>query len=70
VNIYVAKGSVRGSCGHKHHTLRAAINCVVRDVKLCASLGIDSDRDIVRADGVTLNDVEIKECIDIYMTLL
>lgn len=60
---YVAKGSVRGSCGHSHRSLRTATACAARDAKACASLGggAYSDRIAVRADGVPLSEDEIDE---------
>jgi hypothetical protein len=30
---YIAKGSVRGECGHKHKTVEAAERCREKDVK-------------------------------------
>lgn len=30
---YIAKGSVRGSCGHKHKTAKAAYECCQSDAK-------------------------------------
>lgn len=36
---YVACGSVRGCCGHKHKYMHTAQNCAMRDQAACASLG-------------------------------
>lgn len=36
---YIARGSVRGSCGHKHRTLSAANACCQQDQRDCYGLG-------------------------------
>lgn len=52
--IYTLTGSVRGNCGHKHRTLRAAANCSVDDQKACKAAGGYSDRQLrVIDDGET-----------------
>jgi len=32
-NYWIATGSVRGSCGHRHKTERSARKCAVKDAK-------------------------------------
>lgn len=44
---YITKGSVRGSCGHKHTTHSGAYACLKRDQEGCASQGGYSDRDLI-----------------------
>lgn len=36
---YSAVGSVRGDCGHRHHTIQAALQCAEKDGKSCRRLG-------------------------------
>lgn len=36
---YVAHGSVRGTCGHRHRTIAAATRCVAEDGRGCRGLG-------------------------------
>lgn len=44
---YTTYGPVRGHCGHKHRTARAANGCCNRDHYDCANAGGYSDRRIV-----------------------
>lgn len=50
--IYVAHGSVRGNCGHKHRTIDAAEACCERDASQCLSLGggAYSDRSVMAVE--------------------
>jgi hypothetical protein len=57
--IYTCKGSVRGECGHRHRKLETAVRCNARDSRGCKRQGGYSDRQIVRADGVSLKESEI-----------
>lgn len=60
---YEARGSVRGSCGHGHRTIKAAEECAMRDRLACAKLGggAYSDRIVCRVGGEPLNQQEIEE---------
>lgn len=64
---YTCKGSVRGTCGHQHRTLRGAAECLLRDEKRCSRLGggAYSDRDVVRQDGQPLTDDERSAVVDV-----
>lgn len=58
---YTTRGSVRGTCGHEHVTLRAAARCADRDQSDCASLPGGhsySDRQVERTDGAPLSPDE------------
>lgn len=55
---YTTDGSVRGECGHRHRTIGAALACIARDARGCASHGGYSDRSITRTDGAPLTDEE------------
>lgn len=50
--IYVAHGSVRGNCGHKHRSVVSAQACCERDDSLCRSLGggAYSDRSVMAVE--------------------
>jgi hypothetical protein len=49
---YKLIGSVRGSCGHTHRTLKAAAKCLVADQRYCEIRGGYSDRSLaVFVDG-------------------
>lgn len=56
--MYSTQGSVRGSCPHKHRSLRTALLCVQKDQKGCASVGGYSDRRVVHFDGSPLTETE------------
>ena len=56
---YTTKGSVRGCCGHKHRSLKAAVQCLRSDQTGCARQGGYSDRQITRTDGSELDEGEI-----------
>ena len=43
-SYYSSEGSVRGTCGHKHRTLNAALACIRRDELGCCAQGGYSDR--------------------------
>lgn len=60
MTMYTTRGSVRGTCGHKHKTIEAAVKCQTRDAVRCGSLGggAYSDRIVVRTDGEPLTDAE------------
>jgi hypothetical protein len=47
---YITKGSVRGSCGHRHETIKAAYECMMKDHDLYAQSGGRSDRIIMAVD--------------------
>lgn len=48
---YETSGPVRGSCGHKHRSIRTAIRCLLRDARDCKRAGGYSDRKVRREDG-------------------
>lgn len=48
---YYTIGSVRGNCGHKHHTPKSAAECCLKDSKGCKKQGGYSDRRIKGSDG-------------------
>lgn len=56
---YGTLGDVRGHCGHKHATIRAAYQCFVRDSRACRRQGGYSDRSVVRSDRAPLTDTEL-----------
>jgi hypothetical protein len=58
---YKAKGSVRGSCGHKHRSIGAALRCAQRDNRDCHRVGGYSDRTVVRCDGEIMTEAEHDE---------
>ena len=58
---YTARGRVRGSCGHKHRSIRTAAICVRRDYVGCERQGGYSDRTVVRTDGEDLSQDEHAE---------
>ena len=49
---YTTWGSVRGTCGHKHRTIEAALACIYRDSVGCTRQGGYSDRH-VRNENLT-----------------
>jgi len=44
MTYFIAIGSVRGSCGHKHKSEHAAAACIAADQRACARQGGYSDR--------------------------
>lgn len=48
---YTTRGPVRGSCGHKHRSIRTALRCAVRDQHGCNTQGGYSDRSIRAIEG-------------------
>ena len=65
--VYEARGSVRGSCGHIHRSIGAAVRCARKDQASCARLGggAYSDRVVVRI-GDALTDAERDAIVDAY----
>lgn len=55
---YEAKGRVRGTCGHKHRTIKGAFECIAKDQRGCYRRSGYSDRTIQRLDGEPLSDSE------------
>ena len=49
---WTTEGPVRGSCGHMHRTEEAALACLDRDSRGCASQGGYSDRRVVTVPAV------------------
>ena len=41
---YTTRGSVRGTCGHRHRTIGAAVRCLLADQSGCRNNGGYSDR--------------------------
>lgn len=60
---YTCIGDIRGECGIKHRTMRAAYECCRRDESGCGSQGGYSDRAIyeAREDGIRVVSYEEKE---------
>jgi len=58
---YVATGSVRGECGHKHATAGDAWKCCHRDGEQCGRLGGGSysDREVKRSDDEPLSGADM-----------
>ena len=52
MQTYTTKGSVRGCCGHRHKTIRTALDCLARDQTACHNFGVGcySDRQVRRVD--------------------
>ncbi len=66
MTTYTTRGSVRGSCGHNHRTLKAAEKCIQADQARCRSQGGYSDRvTLVVSDGVSrpLTESEYEESL-------
>jgi hypothetical protein len=66
MTTYTTIGSVRGSCGHAHRTIGAALACANRDnraVKRGNGSSSYSDRGVVRSDGQRLTERE-QEALD------
>lgn len=61
--IYTCRGSVRGSCGVKHRTVKGANECMGRDQAWCRSQGGYSDRRlVVIEDGLEREPTEYEAC--------
>jgi hypothetical protein len=60
---YTTEGPTRGGCGHQHQALRTALRCLLRERRACLSLGVHSDRAVVRGDGSPLSDEETDRLI-------
>lgn len=58
---YESSGSVRGSCGHRHRSIRMAYLCLCADRLGCRMQGGYSDRDVSRCDGEPFSQVELVE---------
>jgi len=56
---YTTYGSVRGCCGHRHRTIRAAVLCAANDQESCHDQGGYSDREVVLVgdDGYLYRDL-------------
>ena len=50
IRYYVAKGSVRGRCSHRHRSWLAAQKCCDRDQRGCERQGGYSDRRVVEVE--------------------
>lgn len=55
-NIYYLDGSVRGNCGHRHRSLRAAARCLREDQAGCEMQGGYSDRHLCLVGGWSTDD--------------
>ncbi len=64
---YVAKGSVRGTCGYVHRTVEGAARCALRDQRACHRLGggAYSDRIVERSDGSPMTEEEYSRAEEI-----
>lgn len=62
---YVARGNVRGHCGHSHRTIKGAFDCAAKDQRAVKrgnpGNGFYSDREVERADGQPMNEDDIRE---------
>ena len=47
MSYWTCKGSVRGTCGHKHKAVRTAFACLQDDAARCRQQGGYSDRKII-----------------------
>jgi len=56
---YTTWGPVRGDCGHRHHSIRAAERCLASDRQGCASQGGSSDREIWVLDPDDLDTYDL-----------
>jgi hypothetical protein len=58
---YIASGSVRGTCDHRHATAGDAWKCCHRDSEQCGKLGGGSysDREVKRSDGNEMTDADM-----------
>lgn len=59
MTYYTTRGSVRGSCGHKHRSIDTAAKCVKRDMGGCKGQGGYSDRSVAKVEDGEL--VELSE---------
>jgi hypothetical protein len=48
MRTYACAGNVRGNCGHKHRTIKAAHDCFQADYRDCERAGGYSDRSKLR----------------------
>lgn len=67
-SYYVAHGSVRGSCGHKHRTIAAAQACCEKDQRDCQSLGggAYSDRSVTPVENGRFRDLTEAEQEELF----
>lgn len=65
---YVAHGSIRGSCGHKHRSIATAQACCDRDQAACGSLGggAYSDRSVAPVENGRFRELTIVEQEELY----
>lgn len=65
---YVAHGSVRGSCGHKHRSIATAQACCDRDQFDCRSLGGGhySDRSVTPVENGHFRELTESEQEELY----
>ena len=61
---YTNTGSVCGSCGHQHRTIRTAVECNRKHADGCKSQGGYSDRQVRHSDGSPLTDAEYDEACE------
>lgn len=52
--VYTTTGPVRGSCGHRHRTPKAALACLADDHRDCQRAGGYSDRVLRAIEGGVL----------------
>lgn len=62
---YITRGSVRGSCGHKHRSIETAAKCVKRDMGSCNSQGGYSDRYVYKIEEGELVALSEDECCEV-----
>lgn len=56
---YTTEGAIRGTCGHRHKTLKAAWACITRDARDCRKARGHTDRVVLHADGTDLEADEV-----------
>ena len=54
--VYTTRGITRGSCGHRHKTIKLALSCVERDRDECGGI---TDRQVIGV-GRALTEHELR----------
>lgn len=61
MTTYTTTGKVRGCCQHRHRTIKAALDCLSRDLNYCCERGGYSDRYLVYDDLTPLSEADCAE---------
>ncbi len=69
MTYFTTKGKIRGSCGHRHETVKAAHECLMKDQNLYKQSGGHSDRIVIAVDEHErpldkMEEVEYKDILD------